>query len=137
MRAKKSAKWTKFLPGTKSIVHLNDKSLILIKNKISIGITKSINMNWNEAIGGLQPELVKGQDGDSIIINRLKSIGKWYNPNTKQQQDAKLQKFLRNSASKGYRVNDYVMLDFPEKGSGIEKGTLLKVNFVSFFKICH
>ena len=85
-------------------------------------------MNWNHGIGNLQPFYVHGEDGDAIIRNRLRALGRWKEPNTVQEQKNELSKYLKSKKSKGYRIDSYVMLDMPEKGT--EKGHSIKVSIL-------
>ena len=109
MRVHKTTQWSKFL----------------------VKVTKSVNHDWNDGIGGLQPYLVKGRDGDGIIKRRLQSLGKWKEPNTVEEQQKALAEFTKLPTSKGYKVGSYVMLDYPEK-SATEKGTLIQVSGNTF-----
>ena len=111
MRTKKTTQWSEFL-----------------KN-----VTKSVNHDWNPVIGYLQPYLVKGLDGNGIIKRRLKSLGKWKEPNTIEEQQKALQSYKKSTSSKGFTVGSYVMLDYPEK-SATEKGSLVQVNLLVLIK---
>ena len=56
------------------------------------------------------PTDVSDEDGNSIIINRLKSLNRWKQVKTIQQQDAALKSFLRNPANKNFHPGKMVML---------------------------
>ena len=79
------------------------------------------------------PTDVSDEDGNSIIINRLKSLNRWKQVKTIQQQDAALKSFLRNPANKNFRPGKMVMLAIDSDSKKLEKSYDLKVTIRYFF----
>ena len=79
------------------------------------------------------PTDVSHEDGNSIIINRLKFLNRWKQVKTIQQQDAALKSFLRNPANRNFRPGKMVMLAIDSDSKKLEKSYDLKVTIRYFF----
>ena len=109
MRSSKTQNWKKFLPK----------------------VTKALNSTVNASIGGLKPIDVQGEDGDSIIIDRLKVLGKYKPPRTLSEENLELKKDLKKRKYKNFRPGSYVLLDISSDDKKIEKSYALKVIYAN------
>ena len=105
MRIKRSPNWSIFLPK----------------------VLESINKTPNEGIGFLKPYDHQDSDSDIIIQDRLRSLGKYREPFSVQQQKTLLQEFLKKQSNKKYSPGSYVLVDINLEGK-FEKFTSLKVS---------
>ena len=105
MRSAKTKNWKKVLPK----------------------VTNAINSTVNSSIGGLKPIDVQGEDRNSIIIDRLKVLGKYKAPRTLSEEDLELKKDLKKRKYKYFKPGSYVLLDISSDDKKIEKSYALKV----------
>ena len=70
---------------------------------------------------------MRGPDGDTILISRLKKIGRWKEDNTVAEQERLLSNYLRNPKNKQFLPGSYVLPNISLSGKLGEKGTSLKV----------
>ena len=75
---------------------------------------------------------VSDEIGNSIVINRLKSLNRWKQVRTIEQQDAALKSFLKNPTNDDFKVGKMVMLAIDTDSKKLEKSFALKVSDNSF-----
>ena len=90
-------------------------------------VTKAINSSVNASIGNLRPIDVQGEDGNSIVISRLKSLGKYKSARSIEDQNKVLRKELKKKKNKYFKQGSFVLLDIGSDGKKIEKSYSLKV----------
>ena len=80
----------------------------------------------NPGIGNLRPIDCRGQDGDKIIQDQLKRLGKFREPLLPSEQKTERQKLLKKKRYKDFQLGMPVFLDITSK-SMIDKETTPKV----------
>ena len=74
-----------------------------------------------------RPIDISGSDGDTILINRLKKIGRWKEDKSVREQEQLLNSYLKNPKNKRFLPGSYVLPNISLSGKLGEKGTNLKV----------
>ena len=75
---------------------------------------------------------VADEDGNSIIIDRLKSLNRYKQSRNQNQQDIALKNYLKKPSNKLFIPGQLVMKDIDSDGKKIEKGYSLKVGKTAY-----
>ena len=76
---------------------------------MSVECTEAVNLNFNPGIGYLQPAKVLGEDGDIIVKDRLREIGRFPELPSLKEQEKELKVFKNDPTKKSYQIGSHVL----------------------------